>query len=136
MDAHPSLHYWLALVRAPGIGPATALRLLARFGDPQALFTATADDWAAAGVPLALQDSLRQPDWSGVDRDLRWLEGDRRCLIPWTDARYPALLREVAQAPIALFCHGEPDLLARRQLAIVGARAVSRQGAETAQAFA
>jgi len=128
--------HWLALVRAPGIGPATALALLQRFGDPQALFEAGAQAWTACGVPLALQDSLRQPDWAGVERDLRWLEGDGRDLVPWTDPRYPPLLREVAQAPIALFCQGDAELLARRQLAIVGARAVSRQGAETAEAFA
>jgi DNA processing protein len=128
--------FWLALIRAPGIGPATALSLLQRFGDPQALFEAGAEAWSAAGVPLALQDSLQRPDWDGVDADRRWLDHDGRHLVPWTDPRYPPLLREVAQAPIALFCHGDPGLLARRQLAIVGARAVSRPGAETAEAFA
>jgi DNA processing protein len=127
---------WLALLRAPGVGPATALALLQRFGDPATLLAAAPADWAAAGVPLALQAGLLCPDRAGVERDLCWLEGEGRHLIPWTDPRYPPLLREVAHAPVALFCHGDPELLARRQLAIVGARAVSRQGAETAEAFA
>jgi len=132
----PPQDYWLALVRAPGIGPATALELLRRFGDPRTLFEAGAEAWAAAAVPFALQASLRNPDWAGVERDLRWLDGEGRHLVPWTDPRYPALLREVAQAPIALFCHGDPALLARRQLGIVGARAASRGGLEIAQSFA
>src|SRR5689334_11169142 len=128
---------WLALIRAPGIGPATALRLLARFGEPRALFEAGPQAWADAGLPQALQASLLRPDLPGVEQDLRWLDGgDRRHLIAWTDERYPALLREIAQPPIALFCHGDPALLAQRQFAIVGARAVSRTGAETAEAFA
>jgi DNA processing protein len=131
----PSSH-WLALVRAPGIGPATARRLLARFGDPVALFAAGREGWDAAGLPAALQAGLQQPDWAGVERDLAWLGAGNRHLIPWTDERYPALLREIAQPPIALFCHGDPTLLAQRQLAIVGARAVSPQGAETAEGFA
>lgn len=131
----PSSH-WLALVRAPGIGPATALRLLARFGDPVAVFAAGPEGWAAAGLPLALHASLLQPDWAGVDQDRRWLDGEARHLVPFTDERYPPLLREIPQPPIALFCHGDPALLAQRQLAIVGARAVSPQGAETAEAFA
>lgn len=127
---------WLALIRAPGIGPATALRLLARFGDPQALFAAGPDAWAEAGLPAALHASLLQPDAAGVEQDLRWLAADGRHLVAWTDERYPPLLREIAQPPIALFCHGDPELLAQRQLAVVGARAVSAQGAETAEAFA
>ena len=130
------IRHWLALLRAPGIGPATALALLQRFGDPVALFAAGAQAWTAGGVPLALQQGLLRPDWEGVAQDLRWLDGEGRCLVPWTDPRYPPLLREVAQAPVALFCHGDPELLSRRQLAIVGARSVTRQGAETAEAFA
>lgn len=134
---HDSLSQWLALVRAPGVGPATALRLLARFGDPAALFAAGPGEWAAAGVPPVLHAGLLQPDTAGIEQDLRWLDGDGgRHLVPWGDARYPPLLREIAHAPIALFCHGDPALLRRRQLAIVGARAVSRTGAETAESFA
>jgi len=130
------LSHWLALVRAPGIGPATALRLLARFGDPQSLFAAGPEGWAAAGLPAALHAGLRQPEAEGIEQDLRWLDAEGRHFIPWTDEHYPALLREIPQAPIALFCQGDPALLARRQLAIVGARAVSRPGAETAEGFA
>jgi DNA processing protein len=134
--ADPQVRHWLALIRAPGIGPGTALRLLTHFGDPQALFAAGREAWVAAGVPLALQDSLQHPDGPGVEQDLRWLAGDRCHLLPWNDPRYPPLLREVAHAPIALFCHGDPALLERRQLAIVGARSATRQGIETAEGFA
>ncbi|MGQ0586323.1 MAG: DNA-processing protein DprA [Gammaproteobacteria bacterium] len=132
----PPQDWWLALIRAPGVGPATALRLLRHFGDPAAVFAAGAAGWSAAGVPLALQQGLLAPDWAGVDQDLHWLGAGGRHLIPWTDERYPALLREIAQPPAALFVDGDPSLLARRQLAIVGARSATRQGAETAEAFA
>jgi DNA processing protein len=134
--APPQLRHWLALLRAPGVGPATALRLLSRFGDPQTLFAASPADWSAAGLPSALHEGLRKPDHEGVERDLRWLEGGDRHLVTWTDPRFPPLLREIHQAPVALFCHGDPGLLAQRQLAIVGARSVTRAGAETAEGFA
>lgn len=127
---------WLALVRAPGIGVAQATRLLARFGDPAALFAAGAAEWRAAGIPLSLHAGLREPDRAGVEQDLRWLQGPNRHLVTWRDPRYPAQLRAIAQAPLALFCQGDPDLLSQPQLAIVGARAASRQGAETAAGFA
>jgi DNA processing protein len=130
------LRDWLALIRAPGVGPGTALRLLARFGDPQALFAAGPEAWSAAGLPQPLQQGLLNPDWPGVEQDLRWLAGGDRHLVTWLDPRYPPLLREIAQAPVALFCHGDPAHLARRQLAIVGARSATRQGLETAEGFA
>jgi DNA processing protein len=137
MAADPSnLRYWLALVRAPGFGATGAARLLRQFGDPQALFEAGPASWQAAGIPRALHAGLREPDWAGVEQDLRWLAGDRRHLVTWLDARYPAQLREIVHAPIALFCQGDPDVLARPQLAIVGARSATPQGLETAGAFA
>ena len=130
------ISFWLALIRAPGIGPAAALRLLARFGDAPAVFEAGPEAWSAAGLPQALHQGLLSPDRAGVEQDLRWLDGDDRHLVTWLDERYPPLLREIPQAPAALFCHGDPALLARRQLAIVGARSATRQGLETAEGFA
>lgn len=132
----PDLHYWLALIRAPGIGPALAARLLSQFGEPRALFDSSTATWKAAGVPAALFAGLHEPDWDGVEQDLRWLAGERRHLVTWNDPRYPAALREIVHAPPALFCHGDPDLLARPQLAIVGARSATPQGREAAEGFA
>src|SRR5690349_24943045 len=101
--ARPPLFHWLALVRAPGIGPATALRLLARFGDPDTLFAAGPAAWAQAGLPAALHGGLTRLDEGGIERDLEWLSGDDRHLLTWNDDRYPPLLREIAQPPVALF---------------------------------
>lgn len=135
-DAIPDPRHWLALVRAPGFGTVGATRALAQFGDPATLFGAGPAAWRAAGIPAALHDGLRRPDWPGVESDLRWLEGRGCCVVTWGDPRYPARLREIAHAPLVLFCHGDPAVLARPQLGIVGARAATPQGLETAQAFA
>ncbi len=59
-----------------------------------------------------------------------------RSLISFRDPRFPPLLAEIAQAPLALFAMGDPDLLRLPQLAVVGARTASAQGMENAQAFA
>lgn len=135
-DSRDDNPYWLALVRAPGLGVAQAARLLGQFGDAATLFAAGPASWKAAGIPASLHAGLRAPDWAGIEQDLRWLEGEHRHLVTWNDPRYPALLREIPQAPVALFCQGDPDLLARPQLAVVGARAASRQGCEIAGSFA
>ena len=134
------LRAWLALLRVPGLGAARGRRLLAQFGEPAALLDAGPAAWRGAGLAEPQCQALAQPDWAGVDLDLGWLEQSaasaRRTLITCRDPLYPPLLTEIAQAPLALFALGDPDLLRLPQLAVVGARSASAQGAENAQAFA
>lgn len=135
MDSE-TLRAWLALLRTPGLGPARGRALLERWGDPRAILNAGRAAWRAAGVPEETCHALAEPDWRAVDTDLQWLAAARRALIPFGDPRYPARLAEIPGAPLALFALGDTELLALPQLAIVGARAASRQGEENAQAFA
>jgi len=66
-----------------------------------------------------------------------WLEAaPDHHLISWDDPRYPALLRQIPDPPVALFVRGDPACLAVPQLAIVGSRNASPGGAATARAFA
>ena len=60
-------------------------------------------------------------------RGLRWL--------PRSDVRFPLLLRTIHDAPSGLFLRGsgEPDVLARPAVAIVGARACSGYGTQVAR---
>jgi len=135
-----ALRFWLALLRVPTLGPSRGAALLQRFGTPEAIFAAGTSAWRASGISETLCDLLSQPDWAGVDEDLRWIESatpiSPRGLLLRDDARYPQNLREIAQAPLALFYRGHAEMLQTPQLAIVGARAASAQGIENAQAFA
>jgi DNA processing protein len=131
-----ALKYWLALIRAHGIGSARVTQLLAAFHSAEGIFAAGPRGWRSAGLEGKLHDSLAKPDWTSVEADLRWLEAPGRDLIPIDDARYPQCLRETTGAPLALFTQGDPDLLLLPQIGIVGARAASPQGLENARAFA
>jgi DNA processing protein len=139
------LRGWLALIRIPGLGPGGGRRLLQRFGPPQAVLAAGAPAWRGAGLSEPLCQALAQPDWDGVALDLAWLDQSAsadahgaagRAFISFRDPRFPPRLAEIAQAPLGLFALGDPDLLGLPQLAVVGARSASAQGAENAQAFA
>ncbi len=139
MDGQPAaeqLRAWLALVRAPGLGPVHASRLLEQHQDPVAVLAAGAAGWRAAGIADRFHAGLKSPDWAAVDTDQRWLETADRALISIHDPRYPARLREIAAAPIALFTLGHADLLGAPQIGVVGARAASAQGRENAHSFA
>ncbi len=76
------------------------------------------------------------PDRAGIERDLRWLEGPGRLLLTRADPRYPPQLATVRGCPPALFVQGDPAALARIQVAIVGSRAATAAGRETAHEFA
>jgi DNA processing protein len=134
------LRHWLALLRAPGIGPASGRRALQHFGSPERLFGAGLSAWRAAGLNDVQCQGLAEPDWAGVERDLEWLQAGssaaRRSLILQHEPLYPPQLAHIAQAPLGLFAIGDPELLRLPQLAMVGARSASAQGLENAQAFA
>ncbi len=59
-----------------------------------------------------------------------------RALLPLGDPRYPPQLAAVPGCPRALHIRGDPAVLALPQLAIVGSRAASAAGRETAFEFA
>ncbi|MCR6685863.1 DNA-processing protein DprA [Pseudoxanthomonas sp.] len=73
---------------------------------------------------------------AGIERCLAWLEQPRHHLVGWGDPHYPPLLRQQAHAPLGLFVAGDPDLLWRPALAVVGSRAASAGGRDNARHFA
>ena len=75
-------------------------------------------------------------DAAGIERDLRWLEGPGRHLLTAGDPRYPPQLAAIPGCPAALFVRGDPAVLSRPQLAVVGSRLATCAGRETAFEFA
>ncbi len=128
--------YWLALWRAPGIGPARFARLVQAFGSPQAVFAARRSDWEALHLPATALDYLDAPAWPLVEQDLVWLAQPGNHLLALQDPRYPPLLRQIASPPPLLFAHGDPACLRTPQIAIVGTRNPTPAGKETARQFA
>ncbi len=91
---------------------------------------------AHGDLPGEAIDYLLAPDWDAVDHDLVWLSGENNHLLTCQDPRYPRLLTEIADPPVLLFVHGDPDYLQQPQLAIVGSRNPSHAGAAQAEDFA
>lgn len=136
---HPmeGVEAWLRLAHAPGIGPATVRRLLDRFGDAAAIATADRRQLSTAGLDAAAIACLHgETHDEDIRRDLDWAEGERHHLLPLSDPRYPARLREIADPPPLLYVHGDPEVLAWPALAMVGTRHPTPAGRETAHAFA
>ncbi len=126
----------LKLIRAPGVGPVLGARLLDNFGSARLALEAGSAAWQKAGIPHSLHKGLSQPNEKFLADDLGWLEGGERGLLALNDERYPKHLKEISAPPLALFYQGDVRVLAQPQLAIVGARAATPQGLESAKGFA
>jgi DNA processing protein len=126
----------LRLHRLPELGPARFKKLLEAFGSASKAISAPASAWRALGLPLACSEARRASEIrDGAYHALAWLERPGQHLLMWDQPDYPALLAEISDAPPLLFVAGDPDILEKPQLAMVGSRRASRPGMDTAAAF-
>jgi DNA processing protein len=124
---------WLALLRAPGLGAAAMLKRVEQAGGARfAIERALRDE---ALLP-ATREALRAADGDVRATDQRWLEAAGHHLITHDSADYPALLRDIPNAPAALLVEGDPALLWTAQIAIVGSRSATASGLANARSFA
>lgn len=121
---------WLGLIRAPGLGPMALRPLLDAGLSPCEIVR------QPAGLPEALRKGIAAIPWQRVDEDLAWLQGEGNHLVTLASSDYPDLLRDIPDAPLVLFVHGDPAVLALPQLAMVGSRNPTTGGARTARDFA
>jgi len=124
------------VVLTEGLGPRRLERLQAILPDPLDWPSAGDETLRSAGLDDALIRTLRRPDPNAMQRCLRWLEADHHWLITRDDPLYPPLLQRIPDPPLALFVAGQPDVLVRPQIAIVGSRSATRGGLDHAGSFA
>ncbi len=92
--------------------------------------------WRFAGCDEAQSALLQTPDPHALDAALRWCEQPGHHLIGWHDPDYPALLRHIANPPMALFVDGDPNALWHPGVAVVGSRSATAGGRDHTRAFA
>lgn len=126
----------LRLQRLPKFGPRHLSRLMEAFGSAEHGYRASATAWRSLGLPAVSAEARGDPSVvAGANAAMRWLEHPQRYLLMSDQPGYPALLAEIEGAPPLLFVEGNPTILERPQLAIVGSRRASRPGLDTAAAF-
>jgi DNA processing protein len=130
---------WLRLEQASGVGRLTAKGLLDEFGSPRAIFAAGAGV-LGAHVSAARAQALSAPPPPAfhalLDTTLAWLAQPGNHCLTLHDPAYPQALANIPDPPLLLYVRGNPALLARPALAIVGSRNATVQGKANATAFA
>ncbi|GLC94656.1 DNA processing protein DprA [Cupriavidus sp. TA19] len=129
---------WLRLANAPGVGPVAAQRLLAAFGLPQQVLAQSVAALSSV-VPAKLARAVLAAPGAAVsalaERTLRWLDTPGNHVVTLADDAYPRRLFDLADPPLLLYIQGDPAMLARPAVAIVGARSATVQGTRDALAF-
>lgn len=136
------LEAWLRLTQTPRLGRDAARRLLAHFGDPQAVCAATpgsirqvAGDAVAATLASPVESLSAQ-----LETTWQWLRsapaGEPRGVLALGDPHYPQALLQTADPPLLLYAQGRVELLNGALLAVVGSRNPTPQGLDNARAFA
>jgi DNA processing protein len=128
---------WLRLLLTPGIGPAAVRRLLEAFGLPEDVLAAGHAKLSAVLDPVRARALLSPDDKleSALQAALEWAEAPEHHLLALDDPRYPSRLLEIADPPPLLFLLGNPDVLQRPALAVVGSRHATQAGLGHARDF-
>ena len=127
---------WLRLGLVAELTPSGFRKLLATLSTPEAICAADRATLARSVSDEIAAAIARGPDPERLDTTLRWLEDPANQVVTFADDAYPRLLLEITDPPPLLYVKGDPDLLDRASLAVVGSRNATQQGRANAQAFA
>ena len=130
------LAHWLAFYLCKGLGVKTLLAL-AQNQPLECLFELNHEQLVECGLSSQIASNLVATDWRQVDYYQALIAQSDITAINYFDSPlYPPLLKEVASAPLLLFCRGNLELLNSPQIAIVGSRHATPSGLEIAAEFA
>ncbi len=126
--------HWLALVLTPGLGTKRTLDLLRQYGSAEAVLRQEPRELESAGVAPALAQSMASGCmFDEAARAVEELKAQGAEVVPLTDRRYPARLREIYDPPPVLFAKGRLELLDTVMVAVVGSRRPSAYGVAVAE---
>jgi DNA processing protein len=133
---------WLRLALTPGAGNTAARQLMAAFGPPSSVFSASPAalrEFAGPGLAAALVQE--PPDLAAQLRaTLNWLDQERdgipRQVLHLGDAVYPSALLQTEDPPLMLYVLGRIRQPWPGAVAVVGSRNPTPQGEANSRQFA
>jgi DNA processing protein len=113
----------LRLIRSENVGPRSFYSLVRKFGTPQNALDALPEIAAKGG-----KKAVRICSQKDAETELKATKKLGINALIYSDAAYPDLLKQTYDAPPLLFYKGNVELLARKQIGVVGTRNASANG--------
>jgi DNA processing protein len=132
-------HYlgWLALALTPGLGARHAGKLLRELRSPEAIFAASLTALESFRLPAAVAQAIHsQSPLRDAEKELAEIRKNGCQLLNWDEPAYPQRLREIYDPPPLLYVRGNPELLDRFSIAIVGSRRPTPYGVQMSERLA
>ena len=126
--------HWLTMIRA--LPAHVANKMLSGTGTPEAVCQADTLTLQGYGLKASMIDALQRPAADMIETDLLWLQQADHHLVTIRDSRYPYLLRQIPDPPLALFVRGDVTVLEQMQIGMVGSRRPTNDGCRLAGEFA
>lgn len=129
--------FWVAFNRIPGLGSARYQALLSHFGSLSGAWQATRSELKAAGLTDSVVRSIAD-NRGAIDpeAEMERLVSVGVRPLTWDDAAYPALLREISDAPPVIHVRGEIREADALSVAVVGTRRPTPYGKQAAEELA
>ena len=123
--------YWLALASIDGVGIKRLKQLIARFDSLEKVFDASISQIVCLPRfnPLLASKILQAGKrLSNFQRQIDWLKSRGIEILCIEDEQYPALLKEISDAPLIFCKKGNLAKISKRAVAIVGTRTPTKDG--------
>ncbi len=121
---------WLALTRVRGLGSASFKKIADFFGDPRRALSASPE--TLAQIPgldrPAIEGLVGFSEWEEIEEEIERSARAGADIVPYSDPRYPARLRTIADPPPFLYVRGALAAEDARAVAVVGTRVASEYG--------
>jgi DNA processing protein len=126
----PDIESWIALSLVPEIGPVTFRRLFSIYGDPAAVFAAPGKELSAIdGVGQRKAKNIKNfSAWKDIGKQIREIERCNAKVLTFPSPEYPAMLRQLEDAPVILYVRGTVRDEDRFAVALVGTRKATPYG--------
>jgi len=127
-------HAWLALALTPGVGPRRLLRAVERCGCAARVLHLPLTELEGLQLPAQSAQFIASGEAAhAADLELEKLAATGATLLTWHDEAYPIRLREIYDPPALLWVRGDPALLSRASIAVVGTRHPTPYGSGMAE---
>ena len=120
----------IALQMTAGIGTKGAVHLLEHFGSAQRIFAASLDELVESARlrPDVAHNIVARKSFAAAEKEFAFCRRHDIIPIASTDPEYPTLLREIPDYPAVIYLQGDPSVLSKRTLSMVGTRDATPYG--------
>jgi DNA processing protein len=128
---------WLAISLTPGLGPTRARKLVEHLGSAEAVLHASLTELESTGIPVVSAQSLATGKSAELAREeIAQAAAADIAMVSLDDPSYPPRLKEIYDPPLILRVRGNPDVLTKPGIAMVGTRHPTPYGSGMAERLA